>query len=91
MTNPVGSLQEHLGVILGLLTTITGVAVFLFWRMIISIEKKQREIEKELKNHLLSCKDEFVSQARFDREHVDYWEAINELRRKVWGKLGSGD
>lgn len=77
-------LAEHIGTILGILTTLLGVAVFLFWRTFVGVEKKCQEIEKIIREILLGS--HFANRKDTREEMDNLWTAVNELRKGEWGK-----
>jgi len=85
------ALAEHLGIILSILTTVFGAAVFLFWRTFVSVEKKCKEVESLVRGLLLG--DSWVKRREQDvfredvRKELDgLWAAVNELRRGDWNR-----
>jgi uncharacterized membrane-anchored protein YhcB (DUF1043 family) len=94
------SLQEHIGVVVGLLGIFATGVLALFWRIITSLEKRQERMEEALNKHKedyackrQKCREElithFISKNDFDRLDKELWEAINQLRRGEWRNKSS--
>lgn len=95
------SLQEHIGVVVGLLGIFATGVLFLFWRIITSLEKRQEKLEEALTKHKddfkcqrSKCREEILKyfQPKADCAQMEHklWEAIDQLRRGEWNKNKGG-
>ena len=88
--------------VVGLLGFFASGVLFLFWRIITSLEKRQEKIEEALIKHKEDyickrqrCREElinhFVAKLDYNNEVRDLWEAVNQLRRGDWFKNLKGE
>lgn len=77
-------LVEHIGTLLGILSALLAVSVYLFWRTFVSVENKCAEVERIVKEMLIG--DHFAKNKDLDREIAELWKAVNEVRRGEWSQ-----
>lgn len=80
-------LAEHLGVVLALLGIFAGLAGFLFWRMLVRMEKKLDELHEDTFRCRAELAERFVGWRDFRKEKEDLWGAVNSHAHSSEGRV----
>ena len=80
-------LAEHLGALLALLGIFASLAGFLFWRMLVRMEKKVDELHEATFRCRAELAERFLGRAEFRKEKEDLWGAVNTQSHSSEGRV----
>jgi len=80
-------LAEHLSVVLALLGVFAGLSGFLFWRMLVRMEKKLDQLHDATFHCQTGLPERFVRRAEFQKEKEDLWGAVNAHSHSSEGRV----
>jgi hypothetical protein len=80
-------LAEHLGALLALLGIFASLAGFLFWRMLVRMEKKVDELHEATFRCRAELAERFLGRAEFRKEKEDLWGAVNTHSHSSEGRV----
>ena len=80
-------LAEHLGAVLALLGVFAGLSGFLFWRMLVRMEKKLDQLHDATFRCRAGLAERFVGRAEFRKEKEDLWSAVNAHAHSPEGRV----
>jgi hypothetical protein len=80
-------LAEHLGAVLALLGVFAGLTGFLFWRMLVRMEKKLDELHEATFRCRAELPERFVGRAEHQKEKEDLWGAVNTHSHSSEGRV----
>jgi len=80
-------LAEHLGALMALLGIFAGLAGFLFWRMLVRMEKKLDELNEATFRCQAQLAERFVGRGEFQKEREDLWGAVNTHSHSSEGRV----
>jgi hypothetical protein len=80
-------LAEHLGALLALLGIFAGLSGFLFWRMLVRMEKKLDQLHEATFRCQSELTDRFVRRPEFQKEREDLWGAVNAHSHNSDGRV----
>lgn len=80
-------LAEHLGAVLALLGVFASLSAFLFWRMLVRMEKKLDQLHEATFRCQTGLAERFVGRAEFRKEKEDLWGAVNGHAHSPEGRV----
>ncbi len=80
-------LAEHLGALLALLGVFAGLSGFLFWRMLVRMEKKLDQLHEATFKCQAGLAERFVRREEFQKEKEDLWGAVNTHSHNSAGRV----
>ena len=80
-------LAEHLGAVLALLGVFASLSGFLFWRMLVRMEKKLDQLHDATFHCQAGLSDRFMGRAEFRKEKEDLWGAVNAHSHNTEGRV----
>lgn len=82
-----GDLAEHVGAVLALLGVFAGLSGFLFWRMLVRMEKKLDQLHEATHRCRSGLAERFLGREEFRKEKDDLWGALNTHSHSPHGKV----
>ena len=80
-------LGQHLGAVLALLGIFASLSGFLFWRMLVRMEKKLDQLHDATFRCQAGLSDRFLGRAEFRKEKEDLWGAVNTHSHNSSGRV----
>jgi hypothetical protein len=80
-------LGEHLGAVLALLGIFASLTGFLFWRMLVRMEKKLDKLHEATFHCQAGLSDRFMGRGEFRKEKEDLWGAVNTHSHNSEGRV----
>jgi hypothetical protein len=80
-------LAEHLGAVLALLGVFASFSGFLFWRMLVRMEKKLDQLHDATFRCQAGLAERFVGRREFRKEKEDLWGAVNAHAHSAEGRV----
>ena len=80
-------LAEHLGAILALLGVFASLSGFLFWRLLVRMEKKLDQLHEATCRCQSGLAGRFMGRAEFRKEKEDLWGAVNAHSHSSEGRV----
>ena len=80
-------LAEHLGALLALLGVFAGLSGFLFWRMLVRMERKLDQLHDTTFRCQAELAERFMGRAEYRKEKEDLWGALNAHSHSSEGRV----
>jgi|UniRef100_A0A7C5AKF2 hypothetical protein len=80
-------LAEHVGVVVTLLGIFAGLSGFLFWRMLVRLERKLDQLYEATQRCRVRLAERFLGREEFRKEKDDLWAALNSHSHSADGRV----
>jgi hypothetical protein len=80
-------LAEHLGTVIALLGVFASLSGFLFWRLLVRMEKKLDQLHDATFHCQTGLADRFIGRGEFRKEKEDLWGAVNAHSHSSEGRV----
>lgn len=80
-------LAEHVGAVVTLLGIFAGLSGFLFWRMLVRLEKKLDHLYEATQQCQIRLAERFLGREEFRKEKDDLWMALNSHSHSADGRV----
>ena len=80
-------LAEHVGAVIALLGIFASLSGFLFWRMLVRMEKKLDHLHDATFHCQTGLAERFVGRGEFRKEKEDLWGAVNAHAHSSEGRV----